>query len=122
MQYRTKLLVLVTCVVFVSNAVLLGLLYLKARNFMLHELHSKATSIAASTAEMINGDALATLKTRRDENSVAYQTLQRTLRNVRDSNRRNDAYVEHIYTVMRSLDNNDVLRIGIDAANEEKFR
>jgi hypothetical protein len=122
MQYRTQLLVLVTSIVFVSNAVLLGVLYSRSRSSLRNELHSKATSIAASTAETINGDALATLKARRDENSVAYQTLQKTLREVRDSNRRNDVFVEHIYTLMRSPESMDVLRFGVDTSNNEKYR
>src|SRR5262249_47735081 len=76
----------------------------------------------ATTARTLNGDALATVRNRRDENSVAFQSLQKTLRNVRDSNRRNDLYVEHIYTLMRSPENPEELRFGIDTASDDRYR
>jgi hypothetical protein len=71
---------------------------------------------------MINGDALANLKTERDDNSDAYALVRRTLRKVRDSNRRNDVYVDHIFTLMRSSANNEILRIGVDVSDDQTVR
>jgi adenylate cyclase len=121
MKYRTRLLLFVTCVVLLSNAAVFVPSYLRARQLVLDELHSKATSVAASTAKMLNGDALSLIRSARDEDSVAYRTFQQKLRAIRDANRREDVQVEHIYTLMRSAGNPDELRFGVNSESSDKF-
>jgi hypothetical protein len=122
MRYRTKFVVLLSSLVLFSSGTMFLMLYVQARGYILGEMHSQATSIAATTARMLNGDALATLKSRRDENSVAYRTLEKTLREVRDANRRNDVRVEHVYTLMRVPENGQELRFVVDSEQNPKFK
>lgn len=115
MRYRTKLLIFLVALVLVSSGTLFGMLYWRTRSFILNELSSKVTSIAASTAKMLDGDALATLKTHDDENSETYRRIELQLRQVRDANRRRDVQIKFIYTLMCPPDRPGEVRFGVDS-------
>jgi adenylate cyclase len=113
-KYRTKLLFTFVTVALLTNFISLMVMYQLSRHYMYDGYRAKLLSITASVATMLDGDLLKTIQTRADEGTPAYQTLQQTLRRVRDANRRKDTYMKQVFTVMRSKQDPKILLIGVD--------
>lgn len=120
MRYRIRLLVFFMGTAVFSNLVLFGLLFVHSHNALFREIQSKAISVVAAGAVLLDGDLVATVKTRSDEGSDAYRTLEQQLRKIRDANRRDDVQVKYIYTMMASPGEPGVFLFGIDAEESLK--
>jgi len=122
MSYRTRLFLLVVLAVVFSNLLLFSLLYVQTHKALFREIQSNATSIVASGAAMIDGELLAGIRSREDEGTPRYRTIEETLRKIRDANRRSDINVSYLYTMMASPDNSNTLVFGVDseASSENK--
>lgn len=115
MRFSTKLFLLVILAVASSNLLLFSMLYIQTSKALFKEVQSNATSIAATAASMVDGDVLASIRTRADESTAAYGTMVELLRKIRDANRRSDFNVAYLYTMMASPDNPNVLVFGVDS-------
>lgn len=115
MRYRTRLFLLVVLAVVISNLLLFSLLYVQTHKALFREIQSNATSIVASGAAMIDGDMLAGIRSRVDEETPAYRTIEEDLRKIRDANRRSDISVSYLYTMMAAPDNADAMVFGVDS-------
>lgn len=114
MSYRTRLLIIFFGSALLVNGVSGAFLYHESEKDVYEELRDKALSIAATTAVALDGDLHRTLRSREDENSVAYRKIEEDLRRARDANRRDDTYVKFIYTLMPSKDDPALLVFGVD--------
>lgn len=114
MRYRVRLLVFFLGTAIFSNLVLFGFLFSQSQKAIYREIQSKAISVVAAGATMLDGDLVATIKTRSDEGSDAYRLLEKQLRQIRDANRRDDVQVKYIYTMMASTDQPGVFIFGVD--------
>jgi adenylate cyclase len=115
MNYRTRLFLLVTLAVVISNLLLFSLLYLQTHKALFREIQCNATSIVASGASMIDGDMLAGIRSREDEGTQNYRIIEGHLRRIRDANRRSDINVAYLYTMMSLKDNPGVVVFGVDS-------
>src|SRR5690349_10165012 len=99
MRYRTKITILLALLAIFTGAAVSGLYYFQCRSILFRQIQSQVLSIAATGANQITGDLLKQIQRREDETSPAYETIQKTLRGIRDANRRKDAKVRFVYTI-----------------------
>jgi sensor histidine kinase regulating citrate/malate metabolism len=114
MRFQTKLLLFLITETLVTTIVTLVLIEYFSYEIVLREMREKALSIAATTATQIDGDLHQLVTSRSDESSEAYKSIRRQLLSVRNINRREGTFVEYLYTIMPSTENNNLLVFGID--------
>ena len=119
MTYRIKLFILVIALVVISNSLLAWANYRQCDTLLQAEIHRKARSIAATTAALLDPATAAAIRQRSDESRPEYARLQTQLRRVRDLNRRKDVWVEHIFILIPTPENQGIVEYGADA--EERF-
>jgi adenylate cyclase len=119
MTYRTKLFVLLTGLVVVSNGMLGGANYLECKSTLEMEIHRKSSAIAASMAALLDPEAVKTIRHRSDETAATYAKLQDELRKVRDLNRNRQTWIKQIFILMPASQNRRVVEYAVDA--EERF-
>src|SRR5579872_2751765 len=100
MKYRTKLHISLVSVAFLSVALGLGIVYEKTKSLVLSDIRSKALSIAATMAIVLDAEDLKKIKSPEDEGSPAYIRVRDSLRKLRDANRRKDLWVKYAYTLL----------------------
>ncbi len=121
MRYRTKLLLVFLAVALGTNGFSLFLMDRLARHYLYDGYRAKLLSITASTAVLLDGDLLAKVQARTDENSPAYLQLRETLRRVRDANRRPDTQMKRVFTVMPAAGDPSTLLIGVDPEESRRI-
>ena len=114
MKYRTKVIVLLMAMVFVTTGISIGILYWYFERLMRDQMGSQVLSVAATTAAFLDGDLHTALKAPGDENSAAYVTLRDAIRRARDANRRDDFYVKYAYTLTVDPEKADLIKFGVD--------
>ncbi len=121
MRYRTKLYLALMVISFLSSGFGLWIMYTKATQFVWVELKSKALTVVATTAALIDAELLKQIHTRADENSQAYITIQNELRRARDANRRENITVKYLYTLQPDRENPKRLLYQVDAEENPKY-
>jgi len=116
MKYRTKLYLAFVLLVFCTTFVGLSLVYLNERENLIENLHSKVLTVAATSAKIINGDSLETIRTREDVNTPVFQEIVKKMRAILTANRRNDLYVIYIYTIRPSPTRPNDIEVVVDAS------
>jgi adenylate cyclase len=101
--------------VTISNLLLFCLMYVQTHKALFREIQSTAISIAATGATFLDGEQLAGIRTREDEGTSQYRSIENLLRGIRDANRRKDVTVAYLYTMMASPDNPNVMLFGVDS-------
>ncbi len=117
MKYRTKLYLILVAVAFIGATLGLTISFFEVRNFALNAYRSKALSIAATTAALIDGDQLDTIKTIEDTKLPAYITIRDQLRSARNHNQRSDVHVIYMYILQPLPENKEQLSLLVTAAN-----
>jgi adenylate cyclase len=99
MKYRTKLRIgfITTCIGV--NLLSLAFLYQLSHKYLLDEFRKKTLAMVRTTATMIDGDLHDQIRTRDDQSSSAYATIQAQLKKVRDQNRQDGNFVRYAYTL-----------------------
>ncbi len=115
MKYRTRLYLSLLGIAFLCSGVGLGVMYYETHRFLWTELKSKAMSVSATTAAVIDPSLFQEIKTRADENSTAYSLVIKTLRKIRDANRRSDINVTSLYALRPNPLNPKELIFIVDA-------
>ena len=119
MTYRLKLFFLLGTLVVISNGIV-ALASFEHCNRLLHtEIHRKARAIASTIAAQADAAALAAIDSPGAETRPEYAKLRAQLRAVRDANRREDVWVERIFTLVGARENPRVVAYGIDT--EDRF-
>jgi adenylate cyclase len=114
MRYRTRLFLLILVTVTVCNILLFLILYVQAHKALFREIQSTAVSIVTTGATFLDGDRLANVRTREDEDTANYRAVEGQLTRIRDANRRIDVNVAYLYTMMPAPDNPGVMLFGVD--------
>ncbi len=99
MKYRTKLYFALAGIALTSVASGMGLLYIDLKHLLFRAEESKAITVAATTAALIDVDLLKQIRTPQDENTPAYRALKEDLQKARDANRRTHIYIRFLYTI-----------------------
>jgi len=118
MKYSSKLTVLIVIAILSSNIMLFSLTYYKAHQALFKEVQDNALSIAASCAQQLDGDLVASIRERKDEGNDAYKTLEAQMRRLRDANRKAGTYVSYIYTMRMSDEKAGMVVFGVDAEED----
>jgi len=112
--YRNKQLIALAAFTLVANTASTAGLYFMAKSHYYNEYRAKLLSIAVTSATLTDGDQLKTIQNRSDEASPAYAVLHRSMREVRDANRRKDTQVQRMFTVVPNSDNPAILEVAVD--------
>jgi hypothetical protein len=118
MKYRTKVIILLMVMVFVTTGISVGILYWNFERMLREQMGSQILSVAATTAAFLDGDLHKEIKAPGDETSPAYVTLRDVIRRARDANRRDDFYVKYAYTQMVDPRNPGFIRFGVDSEED----
>lgn len=102
------------------NLLLFCLMYLQTHKALFKEIQSTAVSIVSTGATFLDGDRLAAIRTRDDEDTANYRATENLLRQIRDANRRRDVTVAYLYTMMASPDNPGVMLFGVDSESSRE--
>jgi adenylate cyclase len=118
MKYRTKVMILLMAMVFVTTGISVGILYWNFERMLREQMGSQILSVAATTAAFLDGDLHKAIKAPGDETSSAYVTLRDVIRRARDANRRDDFYVKYAYTQTVDPRNPEWIRFGVDSEED----
>jgi len=119
MRYCSKLLILLAAVMTLSIGTAILLLDAGAKEILWQQMRAKGLSIAATASVLIDGGLHREIRSREDETGAAYKLLREQLRRVREANRRQDTWLQYVYTLMPSPERPEVMVFAVDA--EEKF-
>ncbi|MGH7987053.1 MAG: adenylate/guanylate cyclase domain-containing protein [Candidatus Binataceae bacterium] len=120
MNYRSKLFVGVIALVVITNVAVAGTSYYRGRKLLQIEIHRKVRSIAEATAALIPVSLVQAIHTRADENRPEYARLRQILERVRNVNRRGDAWVTDVFTLIPAPQDAHIVEYGVDS--EKRFR
>jgi deoxyhypusine synthase len=115
MKYRTKVIVLLMAMAFVTTGISVAILYWDFERVLRDQIGSQILSVVATTAAFLDGDLHKEIKSPGDETSTAYITLRDAIRRARDANRRDDFYVKYAYTLTVDPKSSELIRFGVDA-------
>jgi len=99
MRFRTRVFLLSLSVAVLSSLLVVAIAYWPARNLFIDLVESNVLSVASTTAALIDVSAHDKIKTRADENTPAYDTVEAQLRHARDANQRRDFWVTYVYSM-----------------------
>jgi len=114
MSFQTRILSLFLPVILISISAAIWLFDREASRQMLFQYHAKALSIAASAAAVIDGNIHATLRSSAEEKSPGYLELRKRLSILRAANRREDTWVDNLFTVFEAPGSPGVHLIAVD--------
>ncbi|NDC37887.1 MAG: hypothetical protein EBZ48_07515, partial [Proteobacteria bacterium] len=114
MKFRTRILLLFIPAITASISFALFLFWRQSDAQVQFIDHAKALSIATTVAAALDAEAIRAIKTPNDEQSAAYQKLSGTLDSFRRVNRREDTWVQNIYTVFDAPGALGTVLIGVD--------
>ncbi|SRR5581483_11093373 len=115
MKYRTKLYLALAGTAFISSLSGFCVLLYEFRHHALADEQTKALTVAATTAALLNPEPLKEIYQRSDEDSSAFIKLKKQLISARDANRRKDIYIKFIYILKPNPTNPEQLIFVADA-------
>lgn len=120
MRYRTKLYCAFLCTAFFSTLIAVGILFFEIQKEFLIQMRSKAKSIAATTAVLLDGSLLEQAIASKDEQSPSYIAIKNKLIRVKDTNRRADTSTRFVYTLYPSPADPNQFLFGVDAETDPR--
>ena len=99
MKYQTKLYLYLTGTAMISSLVGFGFLLNEFREHLFKDQQTKAITVAATTASLIDAELLKQINNPADEQTEAYAYLKNQLIRARDADRRQDIQVYFLYTL-----------------------
>jgi adenylate cyclase len=121
MTYRMKLFVVLGSLVVISNGLIASANYRRCNQMLHAEVHRKARAIASTIATLVPAAAVAAIDTRSAESRPEYAQMLAMLRAVRAANRREDVWVERIYTLVGAAEDPRVVEYGLDTEDHFEF-
>src|SRR5665213_1507338 len=119
MTYRKKLFILLGSLVVVSNGIVALASFDHCKHLLRAEIHRKARAVASTIAALLDPKDVAVIDSRGAELKPQYEKLLATLRTVRDANRRDDVWIDRIFTLVGAPENPRFVEYGVDT--EEHF-
>jgi adenylate cyclase len=114
MRYRVKLFVTVFLTVVLINGLTLTVMYWVASRELFKEIGNNALSVAATTAAFVDGEEHKNIQIAGDEKKPSFVQIANTLKKARDANRRDDTWVENLYTMKPMVGTSSTLAYGVD--------
>lgn len=114
MRFRNKLLLFLVISTVTSTVAVLVLFEYYSYAAILREMKEKALAIVRTAAVSVDGNLHSKIRVREDENGEAYKTVREHLRKIRDANRRDNTFVQYLYTIMPAPDQSHRLVFGVD--------
>src|SRR5579862_7485493 len=99
MKYRSKLYVAMVGISLASVLSGVGIGFWDFKRLLVRTERTKALTVAATTAALINPELLKEVRARKDLDSEAYLELKRALQKAQNLNRRDFLYVGNLYTL-----------------------
>jgi adenylate cyclase len=121
MTYRLKLFLVLGSLVVLSNGVIAAANYRLSNRLIRAEIHRKARAIATTVAVLIDPAEVAVIDSRGAESLPEYARLLATLGAVRDANRREDVWVDRIFTLFGAAQDPKVVEYGVDSEQSFEF-
>ncbi|MCI0382311.1 MAG: adenylate/guanylate cyclase domain-containing protein [Chlamydiae bacterium] len=118
MKYRTKLYLALISIAVLSTVLALVILSIESEKMVFDLLRSQTQSIVATAANSLDPDLIEKLKNPEMQDSPLYFQVRDYLIKLRNSNRRNDVYVNTFYTVFTDPKNSNELLYSIDTDRE----
>lgn len=115
MKYRTKLLFLFVGLALVTSLAVTTLFYVKTRQYLYEQIQSKVLSIATGAALLIDVEAHERIREDADAEGEDYAAVVKSMRQIRDANRRDDVYIKYVYTMRPTRGSERVWRFVVDA-------
>jgi len=118
MKYRTKLYIALVAIASVS--ILLAILVFSARTekLVFNILQSRSITLVATAAAQMDPELFMVANQANSTEDPIYKKGVDVLRNILNSNRRDDLYISEIYTLYPNPDNPKQLLWGVDSAPE----
>jgi len=117
MKYRTKLYLSIIGITFCAAFLAIACFYAEARHILFGELRSKVLTAATTAASSLDGDLIAKIQKPSDTTTTEFQKIAKQFLAIRNANRRDDIYVNYIYTLRADPDDPSQLEIGIEATD-----
>jgi adenylate cyclase len=121
MKYRNKLYLSLAGTAFISSLCGFGILFYEFRQHAFTDEQTKALTVAATTASLINGNLLKNINTQADEASPDYEMAKKELIKARDANRRGDIFIKYLYTLKPNPNHPDQLIYGVDSEEDPRL-
>lgn len=103
MKFRTKLFNFFISLGLICVLLALFIAYGEASRLIFNEIRSKALILGINSAQLIDaGQVEQLIANKGDKNSPEYEAIHRSLLKIREINRHDDVYLEHIYLIHRS--------------------
>lgn len=118
MKFRYQMLLLFLPISVASVLTALFLFWRQSDYQVQYIDHAKALSIATTVAASLDPEAIRAINTSRDEESLEYKKIKSQLDIARRVNRRDDTWVQNIYTVFESTTNPGIPLIGVDPESD----
>lgn len=118
MKYRTKLTIAFLTLAILSTVLGLVIVNTATRKLLFSEMQSKVLTLAASAATQLDGEKFKDLEIPGTENTDRYNEAKKLLQIIRDANRRNDFFVEDMYTLYPSKQNPGSVVYGVDTQED----
>jgi adenylate cyclase len=120
MKYRSKLYASMVGISLASMIAGLGFGFWDFKRLLLRTERTKAITVAATTAAMLDPELVKTVEAHPDEKSEPFLELKRQLQRVRDANRRDYLYVGYLYTLRPNPANPKEVVYLVDAEENPK--
>jgi len=118
MRYRTKILIALVLLAVICGGTVMALFYYRAHELLHEEIQNRALTAVLNGALVIDGDAHRAATT--DPEGAAFGELEAKLRTVRDANRREDHFVQYLYTIVPTDDGG--WQFVLDAEEDPEFK
>lgn len=115
MKYRTKLYLSLAGTALISSLSGFCVLFFEFRHHAFVDEQTKALTVAATTAALIDPEPLKLINGRADENTPAYTQEKKELIKARNANRRHDIFIKYLYTFKPNPKNPDQLIYVVDS-------
>jgi adenylate cyclase len=100
MKYRTKIYCALAGTALVSSLSALSMLFFEFRHQLFSQAQTRALTVAATTAALLDAELIKQIQTHADENTPAYAALKQQLKKIGDVNRRPDIFI-HYMSIMK---------------------
>lgn len=120
MKYSTKLYVSALSVSVLSSCLALGIVEVLTRNYLFKYLSYNLSSIAGTTAVLLDGDKLKEIRTLDDKKKPEYRQIQIEMQKARDMNRGKDIYIKYLYTTYPDPKDPQKFIFAVDSEEDEK--
>jgi adenylate cyclase len=121
MKYRTKLYLSLAGTALISSLCGFGVLFFEFRHHAFEDEQTKALTVTATTAALVNPDLFKNINERADEGSPDYALAKKELAKARNANRRKGIFIQYLYTIKPDPKDPEKLIYSVDAEENPRL-